>query len=292
MLALRIAGYVAFFLFSLLLSIYLTFPWDAAKDRVLDLASQESGMQITAESLEPSWFTGVEAKGVKVLRPEAEEPIDIPSLEARANVLALITGGMGGSVRLPIAKGVVWADVVSSSDTLAVDGEVKDVELALVPGLAGSIGMPLAGQVSLLADLEVNKEDPKASKGSLRVRGESIEILEGGKVSGFPVPALAVGSFDWTIPVSDGKARIEGQKITGENIEVVVDGEVTLNSPLSRSGLNLHVKFKPTPAFLKKEPLLGALLNNLRRAKGADGFYGYALAGSVKHPRFFPKRSR
>ncbi len=50
------------------------------------------------------------------------------------------------------------------------------------------------------------------------------------------------------------------------------------------------LSFKPTDAFLKKEPILNALLANIQSAKGSDGFYTYAMVGSLKHPRFSPRR--
>ena len=54
----------------------------------------------------------------------------------------------------------------------------------------------------------------------------------------------------------------------------------------------MSISFKPTAAFLKKEPILNALLNNIKRAKGSDGFYTYAISGSLKHPRFSQRRRR
>ena len=98
--AIRIGGYVAFFMVSFLLSFYLTFPWDAAKDRLLDFASKQSGAQITAESLEPSWITGFTATKVKYKAPSAEAPLEIDELTARVKVLPLLTGSIGLSASM------------------------------------------------------------------------------------------------------------------------------------------------------------------------------------------------
>ena len=287
--ALRITGYLAFFVAAFVLSLYWTFPFDAAKDRLLRLVSKETKMTITAKSLEPNWLTGAVAKGVKIQRPDAETPIELAQVRARAHLLPLLTGGRGYTIDLPLAKGDVHAVIVQTSVGMDIDAQAEGIELALVPGLAEATGLPLAGGLELDVDLMAGT-DPKTSEGVIKIKGTGLEILKGGKIKKIPIPELQVGSFDWTIPVKEGKASFERLELAGEAIEARLNGQITLGSPLDRSILNLQVAFKPTPAFLKKEPLLGALLNNIKRAKGRDGFYGYAVTGTVKRPRFFPKR--
>ncbi|MEQ8278812.1 MAG: type II secretion system protein GspN [Deltaproteobacteria bacterium] len=283
-------GYALFSIFAFLCALYLTFPWEDAKGRALAEVSRATGATITAKKLEPSWVTGVHAEGVKIQMPKSPDPIELAEIDARAHVLALISGGVGANVELPIAKGLVEADFSDGSSGTSVDATIAGVELALVPGAADAIGLPLSGTVDAKIDLELSKEDVKKSSGLIELKGSGLELLEGGKVSGFPVPALALGNLDWSVPVKNGKLLFEKQEMKGENVEVKLDGEITLNKDFSRSVLNLVVSFQPTDAFLKKEPLLGALLQNIRSAKGSDGFYSYAMTGSIKHPRFFPKR--
>jgi type II secretion system protein N len=179
---------------------------------------------------------------------------------------------------------------VHSEPELDVDATISSVELALVPGLAEAIGLPLGGKIDLDGKIHIDSKTPKNTEGEIKMKGTALEILKGGKISGFPVPELAIGDFSWTIPVTEGKAKFDKQEVKGENVELRIDGEIALLSPLDRSQLKLFVSFKPTDAFLKKEPILNALLANINRAKGSDGFYTYSVNGSVKHPRFMPSR--
>jgi type II secretion system protein N len=288
--ALRYAGYAAFFLVSLLLSVYLTFPWDAAKDRLLDFASRQAGAQITAESLEPSWITGFTATKVRYKTPAAEAPLEIDEVNARVKLLSLLTGDIGVTASLPLAKGTIAADVVSSDPELDVDATISSVELALVPGLQEAIGLPLGGKIDLDGKIHLDTKTPKNSEGEIKLKGAGLEILKGGKLSGFPIPELAIGDFSWTVPIKEGKATFDKQEVKGENVELKIDGDIVMLSPFDRSQLKLFISFKPTDAFLKKEPILNALLANINRAKGSDGFYTYAVNGTVKHPRFTPSR--
>lgn len=287
---LRYVAHACFFLVSFVACLYLTFPWSAAKDRILHLASERAGMEITARELSPSWLTGVEAKGLRIARPGVPDPIEIAEVALRAHLFALLTGDVGVTVKMPVAQGRLDADIVIGEDDTAIIGKAEAIELALVPGLAEAIGIPIGGKLDLEADLTIGTKDPKVSEGTLAVRGKGLEILKGGKISGFPVPELTVGDLDWKITVNKGKVEIPKQEIKGDNVEILLDGDITLIAPLERSNLNLVLGFRPTPAYLAKEPLLNALLANIRGAKGDDGYYSYALTGSMKHPRFFQRR--
>lgn len=282
----KLLGYVAFFVVVVLLSLYWSFPWDAAKDRALAVASKESGMEIDADQVDPSWGTGIVARGVRIRTKPDAEPIELTELTVRAHVLPLLTGGRGVTFDLPIARGAVEASVVLSGDIVDIEAEATDLELALIDGLKEAIEIPLSGLVSLTADLQLGTKDPKKTEGQIDITGRKLEILKGGRISGFPIPELAVGNMDWSIPVEAGVAKLDNQEIKGENVEVVLDGEITLDKIPKRSRLNLSVRFKPTPAFLKREPLLNSLLGNIKRAKRPDGFYGYRLTGTFGRPRF------
>lgn len=282
----KIVGYVAFFAAVFVLSLYWSFPWDAAKERALALASEQSGLLIEADDVSPSWGTGLVARGVRIRTRPAAAPIELSELTARAHLLPLLSGGRGVSLDFPIARGEIDAAIVRSGALLAVEGEASNLELGLIEGLKDAIGLPLGGNLSLTADVELSTEDPTRSEGEITIVGRGLEILKGGKISGFPVPALAVGDLSWSLPIEEGVATLANQEVRGENIELMLDGQIILDQVPKRSRLNLTVRFKPTSAFLKREPVLGALLNNIRRAKGPDGFYGYRLTGTFMRPRF------
>ncbi len=287
---LRYVGYVLFALVSLVVSLYLTFPWNHAKEFLLSQVNQSTGMKLTVDTLEPAPLTGVRAKGVKLETKPGAEPLALAQLEVKAHVFQLLKGNKGGTVQFPIAQGTVDADVTQTAEGLEIKARIENIELALLPAIADAIGLPLSGVISLEADLFVSSKDPSETRGNLALQGKGLELLAGGKVGGFPVPELAIGDFDWKVPIDKGRAKLDKQTIRGENVEVMVDGEIVVLNPPSRSNLNLNVSFRPTEAFLKKEPLLGALLNNINQAKGADGFYTYAVSGALTQPRLFPRR--
>ncbi len=250
----RIAAYVAFSLFCFLLFFYWTFPFDAVKDRVLTAASQKTGAKITAASLEPHWITGFIAKELSILPRNKEEPIKLEELIVRAHVFQFLRGNRAASVRAPVAKGVVDASFVQHETGVTLEGIVEEVELALIPGLKDAIGLSLGGELSIKADVDWNKKVPKESKGVLFLKAKGLESLKGGKVGMFPIPDLAIGDLDWELPLEEGKLKFNKQTLKGENLELILDGDIQLSNPVERSRLNLVFSFKPTEKYLSLRP--------------------------------------
>jgi len=287
---LRIIGLVAFFLFSFVVGLYLTFPWNALKDRIAIQLAEATGWEVEATSLEPSWLTGVRIQGLKLAPPEADEPLLFDEVVARARLLSFLTGGMGVSAWLPLGQGELDVTLARGSDETTVRAKAQGVELAMVPGFAAFTGLPLSGQLDLDADVTLDRQDAAKSSGRIELSGSDLELGEGGKVANFPIPALRLGNLDWEMDIEDGKVELPQQQLRGGDVDVDLEGTVDLATPVERTTMNLNVSFRPTPEYLQENGLIEALLNNINRAKGSDGFYTYAITGSVKHPRPFPRR--
>jgi len=287
---LRITGFVVFFLFSFMVGVYVTFPWDALKDRLTIQLSETTGWDVTAEELAPSWIAGVRVTGLELKPPDVGESLVVDEVIARGRLLTLLTGGLGVSAWVPVGKGEVDVVVSKRSDSMAVQADAQSVELGLIPGFVAFTGLPLSGVVDLEADVVLDQEDTTESSGEVHLVGKGLELGEGGKIGNYPVPALRLGDLDWTVEFEEGRADIPRQELRGGDVDLDLEGSIDLATPIERTTLDLLVAFRPTPEFLGENPILKALLKNISRARGNDGFYSYAVSGSVKHPRTFPKR--
>lgn len=287
----RIFKYILFFLAAYLICLYLTFPWDSVKDRVLQQLSQQSGQTIIADSLTPNWFTGFRAKNLQISNGPDAEPIVFESVYARARIMDFAFGGYGGYLNLPLGQGTVHAQASGNASNVQTDIAADEVELALVPPLKTAAGVNLSGLVVLDSSVNLGLQDPTTTEGEVALNIADLEIHQGSKLGKFPLPfSLALGSIDWLIPIQAGKVIAKNLKVRGPDVEADIDGEIILSNPLPRSQLSLIVKFKPTPALLQREKLLGALLGNIQRYKGPDGFYKYRITGTIKRPRMSPSR--
>jgi len=287
----RILGYVALFLASVIIGLYFTFPYDALKDRLLIEASRRTGWMLEADSMQPSWLTGAVFTEFSAVPPDGGAPIELDTLSVRAHLFSTLTGSPGAHIAFPIGTGAVEADIVRAPETISVDGEVSSVELALVPGLADALGLPLSGKLDLDVDMTVNQKTPAESSGSVTLAAKGLELGQGGKIKGFPIPPLNVGTFEWNIKVENGQLELPKQQLRGGDLEADVEGTVGLVVPLIRSPLNFTLGFRLTDAFLDANSDLAGLLSILNSAKGRDGFYTYRVTGTAKVPRFSPVRS-
>ena len=288
---LRSLGYAAFFVFSVLAGLYLTFPWEAVKDRLFAMAKEQSGVTLAAATLEPSWVTGLEATDLQVTFAGDKEPaVKLASATVRVSLLALLGGKLGVSAKAPIGNGQVSADVKTNADVIVLDALIDNVQLDAIPQLAEASGIPASGRLTIDAKLTIGKKDPKLTKGTVNIKATALAIAKGGKVGPLPLPPLELGDFALAIPFDEGKATFKDSRIKGTDLEIALDGTVSPLFPLARTTLTLTIGLKPTDKLLGADPLLRPLLNNFNSAKGADGFYGISVIGNIKHPRVQPQR--
>ncbi|MGF1510246.1 MAG: type II secretion system protein GspN [Myxococcota bacterium] len=274
----RIAAYVGFGILSLIFCLYLTFPWDALKDRLLMEASARTGWKLMAKHMRPSWFTGVTLTDVSATPPGGLAPMELAQVSARAGLWSLLTGGRSVRVAMELGRGHAVIDYAERGSLMDLAVKMDAVELALIGDMKALSGLPLSGEVSADVDLEINQAKLDESTGDVRLRGSGLEIGSGGSVRGFPVPGLSLGSLDWNVQLADGRLAVEQQQLTGGDLEATVNGNVNLATPLERSILNLDARFSPTPQLIEREPLANLLKNR------------FAITGSLKHPRATPRR--
>lgn len=288
--AFRYIGYALFFVVWVVIGLYLTFPWDVAKERLFAFVKTQTGVVVTASSLEPDWVTGIDARDVKIYPKQSDTPFKLDRLQARVKLLPLLSGKKGFTANAPLARGTIDADIVIGDDTIDIDAELKGVQLELVTALRDA-KVPLSGRATVDADLVWGVKDPKLTNGNLSIKGANFTVEKGTKLGMFPLPRdIGLGSFDISVPIKDGKARLKAVKIAGADVEITADGSITLMRPFDRSTLEMSAGLKPTPALLNSDPLIKSLLKNVERYKGSDGFYGYHVSGTVKRPRFKPTK--
>lgn len=283
-------GFAGFFIFSFIVGLYLTFPWDVAKDRILALAEKNTGMQFKAASLEPSWITGVEIHGLEITGKDKATPITLEEVTARIHVLPLITGKQGFSVAMPLGNGEIDADIVLSEELVDVEAKIAGVELDRVPFILEWTGLPLIGKIDLDVDVVLAKKDPKFTEGKLSLKTTDFKIEKGGKIGMIPVPNLDLGNVSLEVPITEGKAEFKNTRLAGTDLEIALDGTLNPMFPIAKSTMNMTLGLKPTEKLLSADPLLRPILKNFESAKDAEGFYGISMIGSVQHPRIQPRR--
>lgn len=289
---LRILGYVAFFFFSFVVGLYLTFPWSVAEERLLHLASRGSYV-VTSESMSPSGPTSFRFRNVSIThKSHPDIPFVVDELWVRAHILPLIRKGFGVSVEAKLAKGELSAVVKQSTDELRIEAEAEKLQLDFAPILGAVLGVPMAGTLSLEADLSLARIKGGKSTGHVAIETKGLTIEKGAKLGMFPLPMnVEVGDLKLDLPLQDGKVTLPNTDIKGTDLEAKLEGTINVEVPLETTNLNATVGLMPTQKFLAANQLIGPLLNNFSAYKSGDGFYRMALKGNILRPIVSPVRA-
>ena len=234
-----------------------------------------------------------------------EMVIAIDEAHARVRILPLLIGrvrvdfwasAMGGEIRGVAPIGGSGGDV---------EVELDKVEIGKIEPLTQALGLPLKGTAT--GKLALSSVDGKFNKadGSLDLSIADIVVGDGKtKIQGLiELPAARVGTLTLTAEAKEGVLKVTKLASQGADIELIGDGRITTKEPWNDSQTDLYLRFKFTDAYRTKSDTTKTLLGDptsplpgliemqvpkMKRAKRADGFFGWHMHGALKNPRFDP----
>ena len=244
----------------------------------------------------------------------------VDSLRVRAPVLALLFGDRVLGVDVQALGGTVTADGGLISDGAILKAELDKLTLARAPILAQFVPLPVLGVLSGTADIKVpirraEKEtvsrrsasgplavalDYSKTAGLIEVHIEQ-GVLGDGKAKlavpgdpflsqGLTFPKLALGNVTGRVVFDRGRATLSDVRSQSADAEIALEGYVELRDPLPLSELRLYLRFRPSPALIKREPTMEILSNAMAAGKRSDGSLGFSVTGTMATPRSRPSR--
>jgi type II secretion system protein N len=305
----RWIGYPSFSVFILLTFLYLSLPYDKLKARIEDQVSASGDIELEIGSLGPRPLLGLSASGVvikmkqKDFDPQAKKKKDTRILLDEAVVkfglIALIAGGVDVSFDVTGLGGEVEGTFsADKKKSWSFKGEVSKINLARLPILTDTVGLPFAGLLSSKIDLSVLQDRWSDSAGLIEIDCEGGAIGDGKAklkipgnaflAAGLTLPKVRLGRIGGQIKVEKGTASFQNVTAQSPDIEIAVEGSITLRSPLAYSLAQLYIRFKISPDLKKRDPVFELLEGNLNSARRSDGFYGIQLVGPLKTIRPIP----
>jgi type II secretion system protein N len=307
-------AYGAGYFFALLIFAYLTFPYDRLKERIVsEFNARQTGplpSRLELDDIDSYWLSGIEAEGVRLITPapppsdaskKAEKPkiMSIDQAHVRVSILSLLIGNRVMSFGADAFGGSIDGEVADSESERNVEIELEDVDLSQAPILADVIGLPTFGKLSGTATLD--SPEARLSKAEGKVSFKITELGVGdGKAKirdAIALPRIDAGELVLEAEVKAGQLKISQFSATGPDLEFTAEGTIRLRDQMEHSTLSLNVKFKFTDRYANKNDLTKSLLGPTglfdldpknKRAKRADGFYGWRVGGTVGKPIFTP----
>lgn len=237
--------------------------------------------------------------------PPKEMVITIDEAHARVRILPLLIG----RVRLDFWASTMGGEIRGTAPLSGSGGDVEveltKIELGKIEPLTQVLGLPLKGTAT--GKLALSAVDGKMSKadGSLDLSIADIVVGDGKtKIQGLiELPAARVGTLTLTAEAKEGVLKVTKLAATGADVELIGDGRITTKEPWNDSQADLYLRFKFSDAYRTKSDTTKTLLGDptstvpgliemqvpkMKRAKRADGFFGWHMHGALKNPRFDP----
>ena len=297
-------GAVGWFVLFTLVGLYVTFPSDVAKERVIhefDKANEgEFALQMGDLSL---WrLTGVQMDQVEVMalkrgkrskdnpKPgmEATSFLKLDELALRAQLLPLALGQRAVAFSAELWGGTIDGTFSTSTALTEVEGEAHDLDLSRFPIQNGETVLNLVGTLDAEASLSLNTEELKESKGKLRVGFSSLGLGDGSKAGGFGLPVVSFTKAEVIFEVKDGKMEVTSGDFESSELTATLSGDITLNKKLSRSRNRLELAFSLPPNLDE----LARIAPEMKRARDEDGKYHAMISGTLASPSFRLSRTR
>lgn len=299
-----IAGYVGFFIVALLFGFYVTFPYDAIRERVQQEASL-AGYFVRMDSLGPGFF-GVTASDVKISR-KIEENSDTPppalTIEKISVRPALFPPGL--AFRLVGFGGVISGSLGVLGD-MGVKLHLDDID----PGqgnVKAFTGMDLSGRLNGDLNLSIPQVAPPGGKvkepdlaqanGTLTLDGESLAVNGGtvtvpmyGEPTPMDLPKILFGKLDAKVKIEKGVGTIDTFHAKSTDLDLFLAGTIKLSRKLEYSELNNDLKLKAEPDFVKRLGLIGAGLSVMGPDRTDPSFRTAHIGGYLGKPQFQPGR--
>lgn len=304
-------AYPLFYIFCLLVFLVWTFPMEMLKDRlVTSFNAQQRGtsspQELSIESLDSWWITGVKATGVKLTAPSSDPAkptteVKVDEVRARFSVLPLFIGNKDVTFSADAFGGTASGSFEDSGKARAIEVTFDGLDIGKVDAIAAAVGFPLEGK--LFGTVSLDLPEGKASKGNgnvnLEVRdtfaGNDKELTVKTPLGPFTLPRLKIGTFTVTGEAKDGNLKLSKIGASGGDVDVNGEGRVQLREVATDARLDVNLKFKINDTYRNKNEktkmLFGApgskekpmleMDQRMAKAKSADGFYGLRVGGTL-----------
>jgi|GEM_PF-1653277 len=278
-------GYVLFTLLAIVYFAFLTFPYDAVKDRYLAQQTQGMPYRVAIEKIRATPFLWIRASGIDVgPAKENEDPVlKLKEVRLRPSLFRLLVGKLAFRFKASLYGGKVQGRAGKGKETVDLAMNWKNIALAKLPLEAYLPGAQLAGKINGEMDLRMRIQGNRVVPGdgtlTARLTEGSARKLQ---VQGFALPDLQGLDGQGEITLAQNRATVDALTLKADLLTFGVEGKMDIARRLNASPLNLKGKVKLSGALASQyQPMLSGFL----RKQDKDGFYIFSIRGTLGSPR-------
>ena len=308
-------GFVAFYLFALVCFAYLTFPYQRLGDRIVqEFNARQTGpnpMRLKLGELSSYWMHGVEAENVTLTsqgepdeqgKPGKPKVLTVDHAHASVSLLRLLFGTVHISFGADAFGGEVWGYTSATDEGRELEVELEDLDLGQAPLFGDIVGLPLAGTLSGKIDLVMPEQRLSKADGTISLKVADLSAGDGkAKIRDtIALPRLEAGALTLEAEAKTGQLKITNFSANGPDLKLESEGTLRLRDAFDSSVLSLTISFKFQDRYTNKSDLTKSLFGGngmpglfdldpkMKRAKRADGSYGWRASGALARLNFLP----
>lgn len=261
------------FLLGLLVGLYLFFPVEVLKQRIIQEVATRTGAQLQIEQLTLYPLLTLDAKQVKFDLAGLPQELEVERLSISPQWSTLLSGDPGAQLHANIMSGAITGGLQKSGAFSA-----KAAGLRFDIPLQKPLHMNITGTLTeSILDSALHLGPEIKSQLSLRlidVRILGLEILKAGG------PGLTLGAITLEMDGQGQALRINSLTATGGDLEVTGEGTLLFGRSLSTSRIKLALQISTGP---NADPTITSLLQIAGEAD-KDGRYPVRLSGTLANP--------
>ncbi|RMG97999.1 MAG: type II secretion system protein GspN [Deltaproteobacteria bacterium] len=237
----------------------------------------------------------------KPSRPgQIPDTLRIETAELDISVLRALVGTTDVTFEMDLGGGRAWVHWNDGGDEARFEAELADVPLGALPKAHQLLNAPLGGTVGLEVDLRVPEKKFARTKGTVTLAcrgcsigdGETLLYVPGAKgmlAKGVTIPEIDLGTLEGSFVFDKGVGRTEGPIVAkSDDVELTLDGIVTLRDPFSKSRLEMILKMQISEALQQRDERVRLLVQTMpetQRLKPPESGFGFKLYGRITRPR-------
>lgn len=296
----KIFAYGGFFILAVIVAFFLTFPYDALKDRAR-LEADKAGYFVRMASMGPGFFA-IRAKGIELSKKSDADPPPSPlKVESVSAGPTLFPPGAGVTAKL---FGGTVAVKISGLSNIHVRIDADDLNLAS-PDLKEFSGIDFAGMLEAHVDLTLPRvpvgagpaePDLGQATGTVSLDAKGLAVNGGTMTMVIPqfgpeptpldLPKIVVGDLSGKIKFEKGAGTIEKFEAKSADLELQATGTLKLAKRLEYTEPAIEVRFKPDPEFQKRLGLIGSALSMVGPDPKDPSWRMGRLTGYLGRPNF------
>ncbi len=280
----RILLYLLYFATLFFLFLYLLFPYDKLKERLIYEVESKSVLRVNINKLTPLLFNGIRLSEVEVFHRDNPKgaPLFKGDIGLRFSLFRLIRRGIAvkGDIRAYNGEAIV------NTTERKIQGEIKGIDLGAYTTLKGLYDVDAAGIMSGRLDAASGADIFSGSSLNLeKINGEarfnianlSVKNL---KILGLKLPDTFFDAVQSELRINDGRLNIKRLSLEGRELNIQVTGDIILTREINSSPLNIVVRIKPSVRFEEENKIFFSM----GKAKDSEGFYNINIRGTLRTP--------